>query len=84
MAIKVPKNRRLIAVRAVQERTGLGHTSIYSRVAAGTFPQPVRLSSRCTRWYSDEIDTWLERLALEARGVGPRPGRKSELEAAAE
>jgi prophage regulatory protein len=71
MTEKPRRNRRLISLKTVQGRTGLKHTTIYKGVALGTFPQPVQISSRCTRWYEDEVDDWIAALP---RGVGSRPG----------
>jgi prophage regulatory protein len=62
---------RLIRLPEVTRLTSLGRSAIYARVAAGTFPQPVAISSRCTVWRSDEVDAWVAALP---RGVGPRPG----------
>lgn len=62
--------RRLIDLRAVQAIVGLKSAAIYERVSAGQFPAPVRISSRCTRWFSDEIQRWVDELP---RGVGKRP-----------
>lgn len=40
---------------------------IWSQVRLGVFPQPIRMSSRCTVWRRDEIIEWLnERVARRA------------------
>ncbi len=43
----------------VISRTGLGRSSIYNAIAAGTFPQPIKLSARAIGFASDEIDAWI-------------------------
>jgi prophage regulatory protein len=59
---------RLISDKEVKQKTGLGHSARYDRIKQGTFPQPVRISSRCVRWYEHEIDAWIASLP---RGVNP-------------
>jgi prophage regulatory protein len=40
---------------------------IWSQVRRGAFPQPIRMSNRCTVWRRDEIIEWLnERVARRA------------------
>ena len=41
-------------------------------IEAGRFPTPIRVSARRIAWLSDEIDTFLERLAAERSGTPPR------------
>ena len=59
-----PAQVRLIPLRPdVQERTCLGKSRIYELIAAGAFPQPVRLGRRIA-FVEQEIDTWiLQRMA---------------------
>lgn len=51
-----PSTLRLISLPDVQQKTGLKHSRIYDGVADETFPPPVRLSSRCSRWVEHEVD----------------------------
>jgi prophage regulatory protein len=44
----------------VKARTGLSRSSIYLRIAEGTFPKPVRLGRRAVGWVEAEIQQWLE------------------------
>jgi len=54
----------LLRLPEVINRVGLSRSSIYTKIAAGTFPQPVRLSSRAMAFVSTEIDDWItERIA---------------------
>lgn len=61
---------RLIPLRPdVQSRTCLGKTRIYELIAAGNFPQPVRLGRRIA-FVEQEIDTWiLQRMAERVKAV---------------
>lgn len=50
----------LLRASAVEELTGLKRSALYARIAAGTFPRQVILSSRCVRWRAGEVLAWLE------------------------
>ncbi len=50
----------LLPLSVVEEIVGLGKSAIYSRVAAGYFPEPIRLSVKCSRWRAGDISAWLE------------------------
>ena len=64
-----PKHR-FIRLPEVLSRTGLGRTSVYRKMAEGTFPKSLKLGgppkdpeafdSRAVAWIEDEIDKWLE------------------------
>lgn len=49
----------LLHMATVNAAVGLGPTAIYDRIRAGTFPPPVRLSARCSRWRAGDVRTWL-------------------------
>lgn len=49
----------LLDIKVVCELTGMKSTSIYSWVAAGKFPEPIRLGPRCTRWRAGDVRAWL-------------------------
>lgn len=47
--------------KQVQARTGLSRSTIYARIAAGTFPRPIDLGDgRSVGWIEAEIDAWLQ------------------------
>lgn len=50
---------KLIRLPLVEDRTGLGKSSIYAGVKNRTFPAPVRLSARAVAWRESEIDQWI-------------------------
>ena len=54
----VPGSARLLRRPEVQSRAGLSRSEIYRRVAAGTFPRPVKLGERASAWVESEIDAW--------------------------
>lgn len=50
---------RLIRLPEVKHQTGLGKTSIYEGIKAGTFPAPVSLQgTRSVAWIESEITAW--------------------------
>ncbi|MGE3601584.1 MAG: helix-turn-helix transcriptional regulator [Dehalococcoidia bacterium] len=51
----------ILRLPAVKERTGLSRSTIYLRVAQGTFPGPVSLGGRAVGWLEAEIQAWLQR-----------------------
>ena len=40
----------LLRLREVCRRTGKSRTDVYRRIAAGDFPQPVKLGERASAW----------------------------------
>lgn len=56
----LPENLdRLVDIKVVSPLAGLGRSAIADRVKANLFPQPIRLSSRCTRWRLSEVQAWV-------------------------
>ncbi len=55
----------LLPISVVEELIGLRKSAIYRRVACGDFPEPMRLSSKCSRWRAGDVAAW-----LEAQGAG--------------
>jgi prophage regulatory protein len=49
----------LLKMTTVSTVTGRCPASIYRDVKAGTFPQPVKMGARCTRWRADDVRAWL-------------------------
>ncbi len=59
---------KLIRLPVVEDRTGLGKSSIYAGIRARTFPAPVRLSARAVAWNERDIDQWIaERLTTRGQ-----------------
>ena len=53
---------RLLRIDQVQERTALGRSTIYRRIAAGAFPRPCSLGPGAIRWRESAIDRWIRTL----------------------
>lgn len=51
--------RRLIRLAEVQKRTALWRSSIYAKVAEGTFPKPVK-SGSSSAWVGTKVQAWID------------------------
>ena len=67
--------QRFLRLPAVQQRVPYSRSSIYSMVAAGSFPAPHRLGARAVAWLEAEVEKWVEaRIAAAPEiPVAPRP-----------
>ena len=59
----------ILRLPAVKTSTGLSRSTIYFRIAQGTFPKPVGLGGRAVGWLEAEIQEWLERRIVESRKI---------------
>jgi prophage regulatory protein len=57
----------ILRLPAVKTRTGLSRSTIYLRVAEGTFPKPICLGGRAVGWVESEIQQWLEQRIEQSR-----------------
>ncbi len=51
---------RIIRLRTVLERTGLSRSTVYRKIAEGTFPSQVRISVHGAGWRESAINRWIE------------------------
>ena len=51
----------ILRLPEVKKSTGLSRSTIYLRVAQGTFPKPISLGDRAVGWLEAEIQEWLQR-----------------------
>lgn len=56
--------KTFIRLPAVMAATGLGKTTIYERIKAGTFPAPIQIGARAVAWDVGAIATWQNECAL--------------------
>lgn len=58
------KNQNILKIlrrNEVENRTGLSRSTIYARIAEGSFPRPIDLGGgRAVGWIEAEIDAWLQ------------------------
>jgi len=57
----------ILRLPAVKQRTGLSRSTIYLRVAEGSFPAPVSLGGRAVGWIESEVDEWIARQIATSR-----------------
>jgi prophage regulatory protein len=69
MAEKHPTALTIIKRKQVEHRTGLSRSTIYQKIAEGTFPKAIRLSAHAVGWLSHEIDEWIERQVKLSRSA---------------
>ena len=63
-------SERILRRPAVEERSGLGRSTIYDYMARGLFPQPIRLGERAVGWRESDINSWIEsRLTTASAGA---------------
>lgn len=51
---------KILRLKAVQEMTGLGRSSIYSYMASNTFPRSIKLGPRSIGWVEECILNWIQ------------------------
>ena len=61
---------RIMRLPEVKVITGLSRSTIYFRMALGTFPKQVCLGGRAVGWLENEIQEWLERQIDASRQRG--------------
>ena len=49
----------VLRLPTVKARTGLSRSTIYLRIAEGSFPAPVSLGGRAVGWIEAEVNDWL-------------------------
>ena len=75
--------QRILRRSDVESATGLPRSTIYERMAAGTFPKPVSLGVRAVGWLEEEIIDWQKRRIAERdakQGSSCRKGNAPVLE----
>ena len=59
----------ILRIPEVKRSTGLSRSTIYLRIAQGTFPKPVNLGERAVGWIEAEIEEWLEQRIEASRKI---------------
>lgn len=62
---------RIIRLNTVLDRTGLSRSTIYHKIAEGTFPDQLKISVHGGGWRESDINRWVENPAgwrLEREG----------------
>ena len=50
---------RIIRLKTVLNRTGLSRSTIYRKIAEGTFPSQVKISVHGAGWHESAVNRWI-------------------------
>jgi len=59
---------KLLRLPQVKQTTGLSKSTIYARIAEGTFPKQIPLGPRLVVWVESDIQNWITEQISAARG----------------
>ena len=74
MAEQFQQALAILRRKQVEARVGLRRSSLYQRIAEGTFPAPIKLGGRAVGWIEAEIAEWLANRVAE-RGTSSEVSR---------
>lgn len=57
----------ILRLPEVMRRTGLKRSSLYVKISAGTFPEPIRMSPNMVGWLESEVQRWIDDLRCAGR-----------------
>ena len=60
--------QQLLRLPQVKSSTGLSKSTIYARIAEGTFPKQIPLGPRLVVWVESDIQNWIAEQVAAARG----------------
>lgn len=67
----MPEPDRIVRLRTVLARTGLSRSTMYRKIAEGTFPAQIKISVNGAGWRESDINLWV------ANPVSWRAGREN-------
>ncbi len=53
------ENERIIRLKTVLARTGLSRSTLYRKIADGTFPRQTPISVHGAGWHESAVDRWI-------------------------
>jgi prophage regulatory protein len=56
----MPTPDRIIRLKTVVARTGLSRSTLYRKIAEGTFPAQLQISIHGAGWRESDIDRWVD------------------------
>jgi len=76
----MPEPDRIIRLKTVLSRTGLSRSTIYRKIAEGTFPPQIRISIHGAGWRESDINRWVAnpvtwRAVNDNEGPGGKAGK---------
>ena len=51
---------RIIRMNTVRDRTGLSRSTIYRKIAEGTFPPQIKISINGAGWRESAVNRWID------------------------
>jgi len=63
----VPPCTRILRRPEVEARTGLSRSTIYLKIAQGSFPKAISLGPRAVGWLATEVEAWLQQQVAVSR-----------------
>ena len=51
---------RVLKLKDVLSKTGLGKTTLYKLISLSEFPKPIGLGLRSVGWLESEIEAWIQ------------------------
>ena len=51
---------RIIRLKSVLSRTGLTRSTLYRKIAEGSFPAQIKISVNGAGWHESEVNRWVE------------------------
>jgi prophage regulatory protein len=60
--------QKLLRLPQVKQATGLSKSTIYARIAEGTFPRQIPIGPRLVVWVDADIQNWISDQVSAARG----------------
>ena len=54
------QDRRILRRTEVEEIVGISRSTLYSMVAEGRFPRPIRIGRRAVGWRWSHVKSWLD------------------------
>lgn len=63
-----PPQRTILRLKQVKARTGLGRSTIYERIKAGSFPTQFSLGARAVGWLESDVEVWIAAQVAGRRG----------------
>jgi prophage regulatory protein len=61
----------LLRLNQVTKMLGLSKSTIYNKIANGTFPKPINLGGQSVAWIESEINAWVEDRIAASRSCAP-------------
>lgn len=55
----MPEPDRIVRLKTVLARTGLSRSTIYRKIAEGTFPAQLKISNNGAGWHESDINHWI-------------------------